>query len=119
MMTNNMVVRPAVKQWRALYRIAAAAAGLLLVAALPPAEGSEALAQQHNCLNCHHVDRKKIGPGFKQIAQRYAKHKDAAERLADKIVNGGAGAWGPVAMPSNPVSREQALALARWVLATK
>lgn len=100
-----------------MYRITAAA---MFVAAAPaPALGSDALAREHNCLNCHHVDRKKIGPGFKQVAERYAKHKDAAPKLADKIINGGAGAWGPVAMPSNPVSKDEALQLARWVLATK
>ncbi|MBL8342777.1 MAG: cytochrome C' [Rubrivivax sp.] len=97
-----------------------AVAGLVLTTAVSlPVRASEVLAREHNCLNCHHVDRKKIGPGFRQVAQRYAKHKDAAPQLADKIIHGGAGAWGPVAMPSNPVSKEEALVLARWVLAMK
>jgi cytochrome c len=124
MTTKSMVQRPA-KALRALYSIGLAS-GLALLALLAlmaggsgPAHASEALAREHNCLNCHHVDRKKIGPGFKQVAERYAKHKDAAPKLADKILHGGAGAWGPVAMPSNPVSKEEALQLARWVLATK
>jgi cytochrome c len=98
---------------------AAVLAALLSATAPAPAFASEALAREHNCLNCHHVDRKKIGPGFKQVAERYAKHKDAAPKLADKIINGGSGAWGAVAMPSNPVSKEEALQLARWVLQAK
>jgi cytochrome c len=111
-----MIQRPA-KAVRALYSIGLAWA--LAVAAGLPANASEALAREHNCLNCHHVDRKKIGPGFKQVAERYAKQQDAAPKLAEKIISGGAGAWGPVAMPSNPVSKDEALRLARWVLATK
>jgi cytochrome c len=105
---------------RSLYRIAAALLpGLFALAAPAPAAAAEALAREHNCMNCHAIDRKKVGPGIKQVAQRYAEHKDAAPKLADKIVNGGAGAWGAVAMPSNPVSKQEALQLAPWVLATK
>ncbi|MBL8323994.1 MAG: cytochrome C' [Rubrivivax sp.] len=105
---------------RSLYPNGLAVVALALaVGASFPVRASEVLAREHNCLNCHHVDRKKIGPGFKQVAERYAKQKDAAPKLAEKIIRGGAGAWGAVAMPSNPVSNEEALVLARWVLATK
>jgi cytochrome c len=111
-----MLVLP-VGRWLSLYRIAALATVLLAVAL--PLQASEALAREYNCLNCHALERKKIGPGFKQVAERYARSQDIAPRLAEKIMNGGAGAWGAVAMPSNPVSRDEALQLARWVLATK
>ena len=67
-----------------------------------PASASPALAQQKNCLNCHQVERKVVGPAFKDVAQRYAGQKDVAPRLAEKIRLGGAGAWGPVPMAANP-----------------
>lgn len=127
MMTNSMVQRAA-GGGQALYRIAGrpgalAALGTLaavLCAATSPAAASEALARQHNCLNCHAVERKIVGPGFKQVAARYAGRADAAAYLAEKIVHGGAGAWGPVAMAANPrVGKEDAARLAAWVLAMK
>lgn len=92
-----------------------------LLGALPgPAWGSETLARQRNCFNCHGMDRKIVGPGFKQVAVRYAGKKEAPAYLAEKIVKGGAGAWGPVAMAANPqVSAEEAARLAAWVLSLK
>ena len=81
---------------------------------------SEALARQRHCLNCHTLERKLVGPGFKQVAVRYAGNKEAAALLAEKIINGGAGSWGPVAMAANPqVSKEEAARLAMWVLSLK
>lgn len=89
--------------------------------ALPGAAwGSETLARQRNCLNCHGMDRKIVGPGFRQVAERYAGKKEAPAYLAEKIVKGGAGAWGPVAMAANPqVSKDEAAQLAAWVLSLK
>jgi cytochrome c len=89
-------------------------------AATPPAQATEALARQKNCLNCHAVDRKLVGPAFKDVARRYAGQKDAVPKLAEKVVKGGAGAWGPVAMAANPqVSPEEAQRLVEWVLGLK
>ncbi len=105
-----------------MYRIAATAtASILVLGALGGvpsfALASDALARQRNCLNCHAVERKIVGPAFKQVAERYAGRTDAAAYLAEKIVKGGAGAWGPVAMSANPqVTPEEALRLAQWVL---
>lgn len=91
-----------------------------LVVAPAPAAASEALARQRNCLNCHGMERKLVGPGFRQVAERYAGKSGAAAYLAEKIVKGGAGAWGPVAMAANPqVSTEEAKKLALWVLSVK
>lgn len=94
---------------------------LAALAALPgTARATEALARQRACLNCHGMDRKVVGPGFKQVAERYAGKKEAPAYLAEKIVNGGAGAWGPVAMAANPhVSKDEAAKLAAWVLSLK
>ncbi len=82
-----------------------------------PAWADLALAQRNNCLNCHTVERKLLGPAFRDVANRYRGHKDAADLLARKIVSGGKGAWGVLAMPANPkISEADARALATWVL---
>ena len=63
---------------------------------------------------------RKIGPAFKDVAARYAGQKDAAARLADKVVSGGAGAWGVLPMPANPkVTPEEARQLVAWILTLK
>jgi cytochrome c len=93
----------------------------LTVTHAPEAAASMELARARNCMACHAVERKLIGPSFKEIAARYASGGDAAVKLmASKIVNGGAGAWGAVPMPANPkVTADEAQKLAQWVLATK
>jgi len=78
------------------------------------------LAKSKKCMNCHALDEKRVGPPFKAVAARYANDQAAEERLADKIRNGGSGAWGVVPMPQNDeVSKEDAKRLAHWVLMQK
>jgi cytochrome c len=78
------------------------------------------LAQKKNCLACHAVDKKVIGPAYKEVAAKYAGQKDAAAKLADKIQKGGVGVWGQVPMPANPqVNADEAKTLAAWVLSIK
>ena len=91
---------------------------LTLALLLPtPAWASPELARDKRCMNCHALERKLVGPAFKDVARRYAAQPDAVPRLAEKIVNGGAGAWGPVPMAANPhVSAVQARELALWVM---
>ena len=85
-----------------------------------PAWADLALAQKKNCMACHAVDRKIVGPSFKEVAAKYAKDKKAEAMLADKIVKGGKGVWGEMAMPPNAnLSPAEAKALAKWVLAAK
>jgi cytochrome c len=85
-----------------------------------PALASADLAQKKNCMACHAVDKKLIGPGYKEVAAKYAGQKDAADKLAQKIVKGGSGVWGQVPMPANPqVSDAEAKQLAAWVLSVK
>jgi cytochrome c len=74
------------------------------------------LAKDKKCLNCHALDQKLVGPAFKAVAARYATDKDAEDRLAKKIREGGSGVWGVVPMPSNDVTAAQAKQLAHWVL---
>ena len=85
-----------------------------------PAWADAQLANKKNCLACHQVDKKLVGPAYKDVAAKYAGDKDAADRLAQKIMKGGSGVWGPVPMPANPqVSEAEAKQLAAWVLIQK
>jgi len=94
-------------------------AACMLGAATVPARADLALARSKNCMSCHAVERKVLGPAFKDVAVRYKGNAGAADLLATKIRKGGAGAWGPVPMPANnQVSEADARTLATWVLAT-
>ena len=84
-----------------------------------PAQADLALARSKNCMSCHAVERKVLGPAFKDVAARYKGNAGAVDLLATKIRKGGAGVWGPVPMPANnQVSEAEAKTLANWVLAT-
>lgn len=79
---------------------------------------NESLAKSKNCLACHSIDKKMVGPAYKDVADKYSKVPGAAESLAKKIRSGVVGVWGPVPMPANNnVSEAEALALSKWVLA--
>ncbi len=92
----------------------------LATAAAAAVFASPDLAQKKNCLACHQIDKKLVGPAYKDVAAKYAGDKDAANKLAQKIMKGGSGAWGPVPMPANPqVSEAEAKQLAAWVLTLK
>ena len=85
-----------------------------------PALADQALATAKNCMACHAVDKKVVGPSFKDVAAKYAKQTDAADMLGAKIIKGGSGVWGPVPMPANAqVNPADAKKLATWILATK
>ena len=96
---------------------------LLAAAALActaPAFADLALATSKNCMSCHAVDRKVLGPSFKDVATKYADTKGAADMLATKIMKGGSGVWGAVPMPANPqVTEAEAKQLVQWVLTVK
>ena len=85
-----------------------------------PVFASPELAQKKNCMACHAVDKKLVGPAYKDVAAKYAGQKDAAAKLAEKIQKGGSGVWGPVPMPANTqVNEAEAKKLAAWVLTLK
>ena len=84
------------------------------------AMASKELAQAKNCLACHAMDSKVVGPGFKEVAAKYAGDKGAAVTLATKIIAGGSGVWGAIPMPANPQVKEaDAKKLAAWILGLK
>jgi len=94
-----------------------ALAVLGLAVASSPVLAQADLAKQKNCMACHAVDKKLVGPSYKDVAAKYKADKDAPAKLAKKIREGGVGAWGQVPMPANPqVSEAEAASLAKWVL---
>ncbi len=98
---------------RILFVLAAA------VSIAAPVFADQALATSKNCMACHAVDKKLVGPSYKDVAKKYAGQKDAADKLAAKIMKGGSGVWGAVPMPANPqVTEAEAKKLAAWVLAS-
>lgn len=94
--------------------------GALSTMAIAPAFASQDLASKKNCLACHAVDKKLVGPAFKDVAAKYAAQKDAVDVLSQKVLKGGSGVWGPVPMPANAqVSDAEAKELVRWILTIK
>ena len=92
----------------------------LAAVASAPAFANQELAQKKNCMACHSIDKKVVGPAYKDVAAKYAGQKDAADKLAQKIMKGGSGVWGPVPMPANTqVNEAEAKQLATWVLSLK
>jgi cytochrome c len=84
--------------------IAAAGAALSLAAGsalAADAAKAEALLKQHNCTQCHGLDKKILGPAYKDVAAKYKGQKDAAAVLAKRVKAGSKGVWGPVPMPPN------------------
>ena len=80
------------------------------------AVASPELAKSKNCMGCHAVDCKMVGPAYKDVAAKYKGDKKAADALAATIKAGGSGKWGPVPMPPNNVTDDEAKKLAQWVL---
>jgi cytochrome c len=78
------------------------------------------LAKAKNCMACHAVANKLVGPAFKDVAAKYSGQKGAEDKLVQKVMKGSTGTWGPVPMPANPqVSEAEARSLVKWVLAQK
>jgi cytochrome c len=78
------------------------------------------LAKAKNCMACHAVANKVVGPSFKDVAAKYAGQKDAEDKLTQKVLKGGSGVWGAVPMPANAqVSEAEARTLVKWVLSQK
>jgi cytochrome c len=98
--------------------ITALACTLLSAPAVSLADGA-ALAGKYNCQSCHTVDKKIVGPSFKDVAAKYAGDSGALAKLEQKIKSGGSGVWGPIPMPPNNIPDADLKALTEWVLAAK
>jgi cytochrome c len=94
--------------------------GIAIFFGVSGVHASELLAKSKNCVACHSVSTKIIGPSYKDIAKKYASDDGAAAKLAQKIIKGGSGVWGSVPMPPNAqVKDDEALKLAEWILSQK
>jgi cytochrome c len=92
----------------------------LAVLVSSPVLASPELARSKNCVACHHMEQKRIGPAYKAIAERYAKDEAALKTLSEKVIKGGAGSWGQTPMPAQAsVSPAEAETLVRWILSNQ
>ena len=85
-----------------------------------PVLASEELAKKHNCFACHAVDKKMVGPAYKDVAAKYRADKDAPKKLAANVKNGSQGVWGTIPMPPNSAVPDADInALVTWILSRK
>ena len=101
---------------KAVYVAMMAAAGIVMTG---QAQADEALAKAKNCMSCHAIDKKLVGPSYKDVAAKYKADKAAPAALAAKVKAGGKGVWGQIPMPPNNVTEDEAKKLAAWVLSQK
>lgn len=94
-----------------------AAALLAGVLATPLAQADEAMAKKYNCTACHQLDKKSVGPAYKEVAKKYKGDAGAAAKLAEKVKKGGTGVWGAIPMPPNAAVPDADIKkLVDWVL---
>lgn len=91
-----------------------AAAGIFAAGTV---HADEALAKKKNCMTCHQVAKKVVGPAYKEVAKKYTAKDEAM--LVEKVIKGGKGNWGNVPMPPNKVTQEEAQQLVKWILSQK
>jgi cytochrome c len=85
-----------------------------------PALASPELARSKNCVACHHLERKMIGPSYKAIAERYPNDEPTVRSLSEKVIKGGAGSWGQTPMPPQAnVTPAEAEALVKWIFSNR
>lgn len=87
------------------------------VAMAPTAMADEALAKKYNCTACHQIDKKSVGPAYKEVAKKYKGQADAVAKLSEKVKKGGSGVWGKIPMPPNAnVPDAEIQKLVKWVM---
>ena len=101
---------------KAVYVAMMAAAGIVMAG---QAQADEALAKAKNCMACHAIDKKLVGPAYKDVAAKYKGDKNAVATLAAKVKAGGKGNWGEIPMPPNNVTDDEAKKLVTWILSQK
>ena len=101
-------------------RLAIVLATAAIVPASLPAQAQEELAKKHACFACHAVDKKLVGPSYKDVAAKYRSDSGAEAKLIDKVKKGSQGTWGQVPMPPNSsVPDADVRALVKWILSQK
>ena len=88
------------------------------VAASVPAQAQDPqqLLQKYNCLACHSVDKKLVGPAYKEVAKKYKGDAGAAAKLDAKVKAGGGGVWGSIPMPPNNVPDADIKVMVKYIL---
>ena len=99
--------------------ISAAACTLLCAPTAGFSADASAVAAKYNCQTCHAVDKKLVGPAYKEIAAKYEKDAAAPARLQQKVKAGSTGVWGPVPMPPTNVPDADLKTIVAWILAQK
>lgn len=92
--------------------------GVSAVAGAAPVDATPLLTK-YNCQACHAVDKKLVGPSYKEVAAKYAGDAGAAAKLEQKIKSGGSGVWGQIPMPPNNVPDADLKTIVEWILAQK
>jgi len=109
--------------WARNLAICAAALAWLAAPSTGAAATTDAAATQlltkYNCQACHTVDKKLVGPAYKEVAAKYAGDATALAKLEKKVKDGGSGAWGAIPMPPNNVPDADLKTLVEWILAQK
>jgi cytochrome c len=101
-------------------RLAISLAAAVVIPVSLPAQASEELAKKHACFACHSVDKKLVGPSYKDVAAKYRGDAGAEAKLVDKVKKGSQGTWGQVPMPPNAsVPDADVRALVKWILSQK
>jgi cytochrome c len=94
----------------------------LAATAAAPAYAQEELAKKHNCFACHAIDKKLVGPAYKDVAAKYRNDPKAEAKLFEKVKKGGQGVWdrtGPPMPPNSQVPDADIHALVKWILSMK
>ncbi len=107
---------------KALATLMIATSGLVLATAASAAEpkAADALIKANGCTACHTVDKKVVGPAFKEVAAKYRGQKDAEANLIKKVKAGGKGVWGDIPMPPNAQVKDQDIkTIVQWILSLK
>jgi cytochrome c len=100
--------------------VISASLGLALSSGAALAADAQQLLKDKACLSCHQLDKKLVGPAYKDVAAKYKTRKDAEAYLVKKILGGSTGVWGPIPMPPNgTVNEAEAKTLAKFVLTVK
>ncbi len=101
-------------------RVISASAVILSLLFAGGVQADEKLAQANGCLTCHQVDKKILGPGFKEVANKYRGTAGVEAALVKKVKDGGKGAWGDMIMPPNAhVKDADIAAIVKWIMSLK
>ena len=98
-----------------------ATAALAVVAATPVrAQNVDDLLKKHACLSCHAVDKKLVGPSYKEVAAKYRGQAGTEKTLAEKVKKGSVGVWGQIPMPPNAAVPDGDInTMVKWILSQK